>query len=414
MQDGDRDLRFEISRLNQRLGEAEARLAASRALADAVELPLVLINGEGRVQAANLSAVAAYDLPEGEAVSLWEALGPALADQWMDQAAAVAREDKARKFQYDRGDRVLEVSLWPVRDTRGRMTGFGILERDVTGTIRSLESHQSLAEMEGCTASRLRHASKLINLGTLVSGLAHEISNSNAFILTNAPLLENIWNDCVRQLPGFLAQNQVVAGGLGPEEVKAYVPSLLRGITDGARRIDRIVRSLRSFSRYDSGSAFEPVCLNQVIRNCLLFLTNEISRSTHRFQTDLEQDLPRVSGIAQRLEQLVTNLILNACQSLEDPERGITVSTRSGQGTVTVLVEDQGQGIRPEHMERIFDPFFTTRAGSRGTGLGLSISRTIAEEHGGSIRITSRPGKGTRAVAEFPVQKGERHDCLPA
>ena len=162
-------------------------------------------------------------------------------------------------------------------------------------------------ENKQCTDQQMLHASTLINLGTLVAGIAHEISNPNAFIMTNAPLLERLWADLLEAIDDQLAETDIQAGGLTSQEIKETVPKLLRGINDGASRINTIVKSLRSFSRPDPCCAFTPVCLNAVVKTSLLFLNSEIRKSTGYFSTDLDSSLPPVTGIPQRLEQIVIN-----------------------------------------------------------------------------------------------------------
>jgi signal transduction histidine kinase len=142
-----------------------------------------------------------------------------------------------------------------------------------------------------------------------------------------------------------------------------------------------------------------------VVLSALELVSGHLRRATERFSTTLEEGLPRVRGNAQRLEQVIVNLLLNACQSLPDRRCAIRVSSRSsGDGReVMVEVRDEGAGISPDVLGRLAEPFFTTRQSSGGTGLGLYVSRKIVEEHGGTLVLESEPGRGTKAVVTLPA-----------
>jgi polar amino acid transport system substrate-binding protein len=141
------------------------------------------------------------------------------------------------------------------------------------------------------------------------------------------------------------------------------------------------------------------------VRAAVRLVDPSIQKATHRFELSLAPGLPRVRGNAQRIEQVVVNLVLNACQALPDPSRAVRVSTRRTPDAagVQLLVEDEGIGIPPEHLSRLTDPFFTTKRDSGGTGLGLSVSAGIVKEHGGTLEFRSSQGAGTTVVLTFPA-----------
>jgi len=127
---------------------------------------------------------------------------------------------------------------------------------------------------------------------------------------------------------------------------------------------------------------------------------NPLRKATSRFQAEYGDGLPPFRGNAQRIEQVVVNLILNACQALEAPEKAIQVATSwDPQGQALKLtVRDEGVGIPAENLAHLMDPFFTTRRDSGGTGLGLSVSAGIVKDHGGRLEFQSLPGQGTTAI----------------
>jgi polar amino acid transport system substrate-binding protein len=137
----------------------------------------------------------------------------------------------------------------------------------------------------------------------------------------------------------------------------------------------------------------------------ILIAENLIKKSTNNFKVEYGKDLPLIRGNAQQLEQVVINLINNACQSLKNPSAEIRISTyfNPQRKKVRVKVEDQGVGIRPDDLKYIMDPFFTTKREMGGTGLGLSVSYNIVKSHGGTLILSSKPGQGSTARVSFPA-----------
>jgi polar amino acid transport system substrate-binding protein len=134
-----------------------------------------------------------------------------------------------------------------------------------------------------------------------------------------------------------------------------------------------------------------------------------IRKATDQFSIDLGPNMPRVLCNAQLVEQIIVNLVLNACQALPDRKARIKISTRSNPATqdVICMVQDEGVGIAKEHLSRIFDPFFTTKRDRGGTGLGLSVSLTIIKYYNGTLEFESQPGRGTIATLTLPVAPKE-------
>ena len=113
--------------------------------------------------------------------------------------------------------------------------------------------------------------------------------------------------------------------------------------------------------------------------------------------------MPKINGNIQQIEQVVINLISNACQALEGRDRAVNVSATSNEKSVQIVVQDEGKGISSEDLKYIMDPFFTTKRDTGGTGLGLSISYNIIKEHDGELLVISEPGKGTTATIKLPI-----------
>ena len=236
--------------------------------------------------------------------------------------------------------------------------------------------------------AQVRLTDRLSAMGALAAGVAHEINNPLSFVLGNVEwALERLEH------------------GESPQAVA----SALEEARDGARRVQSIVRDLKTFSRSEHESeSRRPVDVLPVLRSSLNIARNQL-RHRARLATDL-QPVPAVEGSEQRLGQVFLNLLINAAQAIPRnaaAEHDIFVGTRTApDGSVIIEVRDSGEGMTPEVMRRIFDPFFTTKAGE-GTGLGLPICHAIVRSLGGRIEVESEPGRGsTFRVVLPPATRG--------
>lgn len=299
----------------------------------------------------------------------------------------------------------IETSVSLIRDSNGQPAGFRGIGRDASERKR-IEEQAKLHQQQ------LMQAGKMVALGTLVSGVAHEINNPNNFIMLNAPLLKEIWEHIMPILNEYYEEKGSFAiGGTRYPEMRERIPRLLSGITDGSKRIQQIVEDLRDFVRRDASDMSQPVDVNAVLRSAISLLSNMINKSTSHFSIKYGDNLPKLRGNSHRLEQVIINLIQNACQALPEVRRGISLSTACDEKTscIVVKVQDEGVGIPPDVLPRIADPFFTTKSDSGGIGLGLSISSRIVKEHGGTLTFTSEPGKGTIAEMTLPIPQANYH-----
>jgi PAS domain S-box-containing protein len=322
--------------------------------------------------------------------------------QTFNEVYLTGRATKAFDWELIRKDgkkRILETSVSIIRNPEGEPIGFYGIGRDITERKEAEEQirfHQQ----------QLMQVSKMVALGTLVSGVAHEINNPNNFIMLNAPLLLDAWQSAVPILEEYYEANgDFLVGGLSFAEMREGIPSLFSGIINGSRRIKQIVEDLKDFIRKDASDMSQWVDMNAVLRSSISLLSNIIMKSTTRFSIRYGEDLPRIRGNFQRIEQVMINLIQNACQALPHPRRGVSVSTLYDEEarSVVVRIEDEGTGIPAEALSHITDPFFTTKRDAGGLGLGLSISSRIVREHGGAMTFTSEPGTGTVAEVILPV-----------
>lgn len=273
------------------------------------------------------------------------------------------------------------------------------------GALTDLTLRRKTEELIKLQEQQLIQADKMASLGILVSGVAHEINNPNAFITFNAPILAHIWEDAMPILKHHQAENgDFSLVSLPLEKAAEAVPKLLSGISHGAKRINNIVGNLKDFARQNQSGEFNPVNINAVLESAVTLLSNEINKRTKNFSVEYGADLPTFLGDFQKIEQVVINLITNACQALPDTEKCVRVKTDydADLAMVRLTVADDGEGILPEDLPKIMDPFFTTKRESGGTGLGLSVSYSIIEEHGGKLKFSSIKRQGTTAIISLP------------
>ncbi len=255
---------------------------------------------------------------------------------------------------------------------------------------------------------QLIQAAKMVSLGTLVSGVAHEINNPNHVVMSNAAVLMEAINDIEPLLERHYREyGDYVIGGLKYSRMRDQLPLIISGIFKGSERIKTIVEELRNFARKQPASPTDTVDINEVVKSAVTLMSNMIKKFTDNFSVQYSKESPLFKGNFQRLEQVIINLLTNACQALPGKDRSISVSIRfdKKRNAMIVKVKDEGEGIPEENLKHVLDPFFTTKREAGGTGLGLSICSTIVDEHGGNLRFSSRQGKGTTATVFIPLGK---------
>jgi PAS domain S-box-containing protein len=297
------------------------------------------------------------------------------------------------------GRRYFATTLIPVRDPAGTI-------HRIIGVVRDVTESRRAAEREKEQEKQLFQAAKLSSLGTLVSGIAHEINNPNNFIRLNSQNLKEFWQEGRPILDKAAAQDGALAvRGIPYETVRGMVDDLLLGIEEGSKRIEKLITSLRDFARGDEGDLSELVNVNAVIGSAVMIIRDLIQRSTASFILRRTPSLPLIRGSYHQIEQVVINLVTNACQALESRQCTVTVATSVEDGGAGILLEvsDEGIGIPEESLSRVADPFFTTKRDRGGSGLGLAVSSRIVQNHGGTMSFRSKKGRGTVVSVRLPV-----------
>jgi PAS domain S-box-containing protein len=252
---------------------------------------------------------------------------------------------------------------------------------------------------------------KMLSVGSLAAGMAHEINNPLASVLQNVQVME-------QRLSPALKKNQQVAEQLGIsiEQVASYAEQrgfnqMIKSIAEAGQRAARIIENMLNFSR-KSSSSFLPCSLADLTEKTIELAASDYDMKHHfdfRKITVVReyQPLPDIPCESSQIQQVILNLLKNAAQALGDTEeKEIRVRIFPRQNQACLQIEDNGEGMAEETRRRIFEPFYTTKEVGQGTGLGLSVSYfLITENHKGSLTVSSQPGKGTCFTILLPFER---------
>ena len=290
-----------------------------------------------------------------------------------------------------RDDRYLQVQAIPIYNRKQKVDGIMEFYRDVT--------------LEKTYEQQLQQADKLASLGQLVSGIGHEINNPNQFIRGNIKIVKQSLEDLLPIVEEYAASHAgLKVAKLDYDFWRRHIMTLVDDMDHGSQRIKEIVEGLRTFARKDEGLLVDTIDVNTLIGASARLVQNEVHKHAD-IKLDLADGLPAFTGNAQKIEQVLVNLLVNAGQAMQDDVRGlIAVRTRLEDPDIRIDIEDNGIGMNEKTQKQIFDPFFTTKRAKGGTGLGLAIVYRILEEHGGNISVRSRQGAGTTFTIRIPAQ----------
>lgn len=301
----------------------------------------------------------------------------------LTQTQALARGDLSARVKALSADEVGELG----RSFNQMAENLALAQEELTGWASTLEHKveertSQMAEMH----DQLLRSAKLVSMGELVAGIAHEINNPLTGIMMFASLS---------------SKNQDL-----PPQVKDNLDLI---VTE-ASRCAKIVRGLLEFSR-ESLPEKKPAAINAIIRRTLELISQQSIFQDVEINCRLADDIPEVEIDSDQWQQVFVNMFINAGQAMsEGGTLSISTSYSESDKMVHIIIEDTGSGIRQEHIEKIFDPFFSTK-NQKGSGLGLSISYGIIQNHGGNVDVQSVEGEGTRFSIFLPVKYSEWHEA---
>jgi signal transduction histidine kinase len=258
-----------------------------------------------------------------------------------------------------------QVTVAPLRNEQGEIYQVVELVQDIT------EKKYLEAEM--------LHAAKMVTLGTMSAGIAHEVGNPLASISTRLQLMESE-ND--------------------PEFISRSIQLLKREIN----RIERIVRGISQFGR-PVREGWGSCQINQILEETVEMLKYHKSAKICRIETNLQPGLPETLGVADQLKQVFLNLGLNALEAMPGGGK-LRISSSQKSGNLVIEFADEGMGISEDMLEKIIQPFFTTK--EKGSGLGLFIVHHFVQAHGGELKFETQPGSGTRVSVLLPLRRSRQ------
>jgi len=283
---------------------------------------------------------------------------------------ALARPIKALALEMN----LVEAPYYETKLVKNRRDELGALQQRfliMLGRLRDSEGENREAQ------KAIIHTERMASIGTIVSGLAHDINNPLA------GLKQSI--------------NRIINDPQNVDQTKKYGTLIFSALS----HIENVVRRLLDFSKKQEIN-FEDINIRKVVDESIRLLDYEFNNKQITLNKNFHENPEPVLGNYQYLNQVFINIFLNGIQATENGGE-ISVRTYSKDGNNVIEIEDTGTGIDAENLEKIFNPFFTTKGEQEGTGLGLSICSTIVRDHGGSIGASSKVGVGTKIVINLPI-----------
>jgi two-component system NtrC family sensor kinase len=374
-------------------------------------------------------------MPEMDGFECSSQLSTFLGDQCPPILIITVLNDEAsveRAFSAGASDYVTKPIQWPVlRQRVKRLLASGwavkqlrqkvVQEQQLTAQLEQ-KNHileQTIYQLKQAQA-QLVQTEKMSSLGQLVAGMAHEINNPVNFISGNLDYTEEYTQNLLKLVqlyqqyyPEPVAAIQSEAEQMELEFIESDLPKLLSSMKVGVERIQKIIVSLRSFSRIDEANA-KPVDIHEGIDSTLLILENRLKAKPHKSAIQVIKkygNLPPVQCFASQLNQVFMNILSNGIDALEEMMEKqqhflgtITISTMVEETKAVIRIADNGPGMSEVVQQHLFDPFFTTKPVGKGTGLGMAISyQIVVNKHGGELSFISTSDLGTEFIIKIPL-----------
>ncbi len=367
---------------------------------DSMPSVLISVDGEGKITNWNVEAEKASGIRPADAEGkMLSDIFPQLSSEVEKVREAMAtretRKDQKMENMINGEKRYSDVTIYPL--IANGVEGAVIRVDDVTDRVR-------IEEM-------MVQSEKMLSVGGLAAGMAHEINNPLAGILQNVQVIRN-------RISPDLAKNRKVAEECGTtiEGITAYMekrefPEMIEAVMDSGRRAAKIVENMLSFSR-KGDSRHERKDLGELLDNTVMLVSNDYDLKQHydfkkiNIVREYENDA-EVLCEGSKVQQVFLNILKNGAQAMMKKEEvaldlKFVLRVKHDEDMVRVEIEDNGEGMEEDVRKRVFEPFFTTKEVGVGTGLGLSVSYfIITDDHGGTMECESEPGKGTKFIIKL-------------
>lgn len=374
--------------------EAEASLRINnhmlQTVFDGISEPLILMDADQRVKMVNTAAAVYYQL--GERAIFNAPCHQALMCEPApcEECDIPERIASGEKLVFERPARFDPQGTEEVAIYRGAADqtaqGATILRITDITAAKALEK-------------QLRQRERMASLGLMISGVVHEINNPNNFISFNLPILRDYLEALMPLLDERAAtEPDLEFCNMPVAEFREDLLKLIDNMSHGSQRINAIVSRLKDFSRLRGSQEIKPVAIRRVAEQAVTMTRSEINRHIKSCTIEIPDSLPMLISDGQAIEQILVNLLLNACQATDKPDSWVRLSAAMDETTEWLLrisVADNGCGMDAETQRQIFAPLFTTNDGTAGTGLGLYIVHNLVETLEGRIEVSSAPGEGS-------------------
>ncbi|MEN8200654.1 MAG: ATP-binding protein, partial [Thermodesulfobacteriota bacterium] len=337
---------------------------------DGISDPLILLTPDGTLQMVNQAFLLRNSLRMddalGTSIDALSSKQKCIFSGRLRELDLHAKTQHTKEIQLDDGS-IFDISFYPILSSDESVQAIVCLAKDVT-TLKETEQ-------------RIQQTEKLVAVGQLAAGVAHEINNPLGVILCHTDIMKE------------------------NNEENEETLNDIRTIERHAENCKRIVADLLDFSRSRESRIERQVqSVNAVIEVVLSMVGQQFKKNQITLLCNLDDSIPQCLLDSRRIQQVLVNLIMNGIHAIGSKGKGkISVGTRAEEGHVLIEIEDDGPGISKEILDKIFDPFFSTKEPGQGTGLGLSVSYGIVHEHGGEIRVQSSPGHGARFTVILPA-----------
>jgi PAS domain S-box-containing protein len=335
---------------------------------DGISDPLILLTPDGSLKMANQSFLLRNKLRMDEVIGrnidALDSMQECLFSGQLQKLDLHTEKQHTKEIQLDDGS-IFVISFYPILNSDHSIQAIVCLAKDVT-TIKETEQ-------------RIQQTEKLVAVGQLAAGVAHEINNPLGVILCHTDILKENNED--------------------NEETYNDISTIERH----AENCKRIVADLLDFSRSGNSRTERQLgSVNDAIESVLSMVGQQFKKNQITLNCDLDTPIPDCLMDSRRIQQVLVNLIMNSVHAVGN-KGNIAINTRADNKHIFIEIDDDGPGIDKELLDKIFDPFFSTKEPGQGTGLGLSVSYGIVHEHDGEIRVQSNPGQGTLFTVILPI-----------
>jgi len=333
----------------------------------------------------------------GEKLNLSEVFESHEYENFMKLIQDCHNKEEQRVISYKKDEEnkgILLFSLYPVAQEDYRVVFCKF--QDITEKIKKKEEKRK-------RNARLIMQDKLKSIDLVTSSISHEINNICNFMINNLKITFQCWKDVFNLVKEYENEHgEFLLGGISSSEIDKIIPRLMISIIEGINRISDTVDDFRRYIKEGLKSEVSIIDINEVARRVVTILNHYIFIYTENFNLTLTEDLPKIKGNIQKIEQVIINLLINALQALPDRKKGVFLTTGIKGDRIYIEIRDEGIGIPKDIMPYVFEPFFSTKYNSGGSGLGLYLSKSIIEEFGGEINIYSEENRGTKIIIYLP------------